>query len=269
MKCRFCHNQKNLKIFTSINENIPMFICSNCGCHNQQNNTIFNYDDGNSYWSNYKDPDGNVKDISSKVEREFKIKNWYGDIPRYINSLKDIKVLDVGCGLGYLLSVLKTKFKFGIEPSSFACNYINENFKDIKIFNNNFENIVNINDNFDVIIAYHVIEHLSEPEKFIKLLKSKLKKGGVLIIGTPLIGTLLSNYFGKYYRLYNKSHEILFNLKSIDKLMRKNNFKVFKIEKPFFKTDYFNLKNIIRLFYKNKISPPYYGSIVTLYARNL
>ena len=63
---------------------------------------------------------------------------------------------------------------------------------------------------------------------------NKLKKGGVLIIGTPLIGTLLSNYFGKYYRLYNKSHEILFNLKSLDKLMRKNRRRNLNIKERLF-----------------------------------
>tara|TARA_B100000686_G_C16686597_1_gene915173 strand:+ start:41 stop:850 length:810 start_codon:yes stop_codon:yes gene_type:complete len=269
MECRFCHNQDNFETFTSINENVKMFICSNCKCHNKQEKNIFNYDDGNSFWVDIKDPDGNFRDLTSDTERRFKIKNWYGNIPNYINSFKDPKVLDVGCGLGYLLSALETKFKFGIEPGSYACKFINKNYKDIKIFNNNFEYIDKINEDFDIITAYHVIEHVDDPNKFIKLLKSKMKKKSKLIFGTPLVGTLLSNYFGKYYRLYNDGHVILFNLNSLKKLMNENNFRIIKIEKPYFRTDYFNLKNIIRLFNNKKISPPFYGSIVTIYAENL
>ena len=48
------------------------------------------------------------------------------------------------------------------------------------------------------MMLYHVIEHLYEPDKCIKLIKNILKKDGEsLILGTPMIGTLLSNYFGK------------------------------------------------------------------------
>ena len=96
-----------------------------------------------------------------------------------------------------------------------------------------------------------------------------MKKNGKLIVGTPLIGTIISNYFGKNYRNYSKDHEILFNLKILKKLLNDNNFKIIRIEKPFFKTDYFNFINILRLFNNKKISPPYYGSIATIYSENL
>ena len=41
-------------------------------------------------------------------------------------------------------------------------------------------------------MLYHVIEHQCEPDKCIKLIKNILKKDGILILGTPMIGTLLS-----------------------------------------------------------------------------
>ena len=96
-----------------------------------------------------------------------------------------------------------------------------------------------------------------------------IKHRSTSFLFSPLIGTIISNYFGKYYRNYVNDHEILFNLKSLKKLLNNNNFKIIKIEKPFFKTDYFNFKNILRLFNNKKISPPFYGSIVTIYSENL
>lgn len=269
MNCRFCNKNYFQKSFTIANTSIKMFICSNCGCHNKEEKKMSNYDDKDKYWNNVKDPDGNIRNITSDDERKFKIKNWYGDIPNYINSFDNLKVLDVGCGLGYLLTSLNTKFKFGLEPSSYACKMIEKKYSDIKIFNFNNNFIEKIDEEFDIIVAYHVIEHLNDPVKLIKDLKKKLKKNGKLIIGTPLIGTIISNYFGKYYRNYIKDHEILFNLKSLKKLLNNNNFKIIRIEKPYFKTDYFNFKNIIRLFNNKKISPPFYGSIITIYAENL
>ena len=44
--------------------------------------------------------------------------------------------------------------------------------------------------------------------------------------------------------------------------------KVVKEEYPFFKTDYFNIKNIFKLINTKKISPPFYGNIITLYGKN-
>ena len=46
-----------------------------------------------------------------------------------------------------------------------------------------------------------------------------------------------------------------------------NSFEIIKIEKPFFKTEYNTLKNFLRLFNPFKLSPPYYGSIVTIYSK--
>ena len=175
----------------------------------------------------------------------------------------------MGCGLGYLLSSLNTKYKFGLEPSKYACDIIKKDYKEIKIYNINSNAISEIEETFDIIIAYHVIEHVADPIKFIEDIKLKLNKNGKVIIGTPLIGSLISNYFGKNYRLYSQGHEILFNMKSLKELHTKNNLRITRIEKPFFKTDYFTIENIIRLFNNKKISPPFYGSIVTLYSENI
>ena len=161
---------------------------------------------------------------------------------------------------------LKTKYKFGLEASKYACDSIKEYDSNINIFNLNSDNLNDIKETFDIIIAYHVIEHVNDPNKFLQNIKSKLKKGGKLIIGTPLIGTLISNHFGKNYRLYNEGHEILFNIRSLKKLHFDHGFKIINVERPFFKTDYFTIQNLLRLFDNTKISPPFYGSIVTIYS---
>jgi 2-polyprenyl-3-methyl-5-hydroxy-6-metoxy-1,4-benzoquinol methylase len=269
MNCRFCKNSKFIKHFVSTNENTQYSICENCGCHNKSDNKKYNYDDSNNYWVNTKDPDGKIRNMHSEEEKKFKLKNWYGNIHNFINSYNNPKVLDLGCGLGYLLSSLNTKYKFGLEPSRYACDTIKKNYKDIKIFNLNSDAINEIEETFDIIVAYHVIEHVIDPVKFIQNIKLKLKNSGKVIIGTPLIGGLISNYFGKNYRIYNKGHEILFNMKSLKYLHNNNNLKITKIEKPYFKTDYFNFENIMRLFNNKKISPPFYGSIVTIYSENI
>ena len=265
MKCLFCRSNQIKEKFVSALEQVEYVICGKCGCHSQDNPMDTNYNE--NYWEgDVIDPDGKKRNFIE--EKDFKIKNWYGDITKFTNKFINAKVLDVGCGLGFLLSSLKTQYKTGIEASSFCVDFIKKNFKDISIYRGESHNLNKILDNmkFDVIIAYHVIEHLDDPVDFIQNLKMKLNKSGKLIIGTPCVDSLSSRYFGKNYRLYNKSHKIILNEKSLKKLFKDNGFKIIKVEKPFFKTAYNNFSNFIRLFNKSKISPPFYGSIITIYA---
>ena len=264
MNCLFCKSNKVKKTFKSLSDNIIYNICSNCGCHYQNPIQKVDYDD--SYWISAIDPDGNKREFIN--EREDKLKNWYGDSIKFVNYFRDISVLDLGCGLGFFLSALNNDIKkFGIEYSSFATNYIKDNFPEISTINSqNLEDAKKFNTKFDVIMCYHVIEHLQEPQKLIDIIKKNLKNNGYLIIGTPLIDTIISKFFGENYRLYSKSHINLFNLKSL-KILLKKDFKIIKIEKPFFKTKYNTLSNFIKLFNNKRLSPPFYGSIVTLYAQ--
>ena len=113
-------------------------------------------------------------------------------------------------------------------------------------------------------MLYHVIEHRESQEsyKFIKKIKSwRNSNYRLLIVETyPKI-------FGRFYRQYKKGHIFLFNLDSLKKTLKDQSFTIHKIEKPFFKTKYNTLENFFKLFRINKISPPYYGSIVTVYAK--
>ena len=102
MKCRFCKSEEFNNQFVSTNDNVHYSVCTHCGCHNKTHFEKLDYDDSNKYWVNIKDPDGNIRNIDSEKEKKFKLKNWYGDIPKFINSFENPKVLDLGCGNGRL-----------------------------------------------------------------------------------------------------------------------------------------------------------------------
>ena len=64
------------------------------------------------------DPDGKKRKLIS--EREYKLKQLK-HVTRYLNKNKPGKILDVGCGHGWLLSSLNLRWnKFGLDVSSFA-----------------------------------------------------------------------------------------------------------------------------------------------------
>jgi len=215
------------------------------------------------YWLEKKDPDGLKRNRLKNFAHEKRnfLKN-NKSLLKIIKSLKFRSICDVGCGPGFLLSGLKGKKKYGIENDTSAIKIASNYGKIYKIdLNKSFK----LNVKFDLVVCYHVIEHVKNPIIFINSLKKILKKKGTLIIGTPDFDSAMARRFKNNYRLlHDKTHISLFSLDSILRLLRDKKFKINMIDFPYFDTEYFNKKNLLRVFSKKKISPPFYGSFITI-----
>ncbi len=221
-----------------------------------------NYED--DYWHKIIDPDGKER---NRLEERDQFLEDIDYIIKFLNSLSTGRILDIGCGLGWLLSALNDCWKkYGVEISQFASNYAKRSYK---VFNGPFIDY-NCEDNFfDVVILHHVIEHMEDPLLNVLKIKKILKKNGFLIIGTPDFDSGCARRFGKNYRLLNDiTHISLFSNDSMHRFLREHGFKIIKVEYPFFKTRFFTKENLMRLFDVDKISPPFYGNFMTFFSIN-
>ncbi len=214
------------------------------------------------YWKNIIDPDGKHRDKTK--EREKRIASCKEELD-YINNLIPGKVLDVGCGLGFLLSGIDDKWeKHGVEISEFGANYAK---KYGKVLCGVLQAAEYESDSFDVVLIYHVIEHMKNPISELKEIKRILKPGGKLILGTPDFNCGLAKRFKYNFRLLKDlTHISLFDTFGLYRLLTDLFFEVEKASYPFFDTEYFTKENLLRLFDTSKISPPFYGNFVTFYA---
>ncbi len=89
---------------------------------------------------------------------------------------------------------------------------------------------------------------------------------GVLIVGTPNSSSIAARIFKGNFRQYAPGHLCLFNKSSLNDILTVNGFEIFKREYPFWKTDYASITNIVRMFTPWKISPPFYGNMMTFYS---
>ena len=227
----------------------------------RRNTTSSNYE---QYWEGLqKDPDGIERDRTSSAEYTKFAENTKEEIA-FLNGLKGCKIIDVGCGVGYLLAALGEQWeKYGVEISEFAANKASK-FGEIYIgeleqqkFNSNY---------FDVVVVYHVIEHVKDPIGLIKEIHRILKDGGTLLLGTPDFDSACARRFGNNYRLlHDKTHISLFSRESMCRMLRDYGFYIDRIECPFFDTEYFTKENLLRLFDTTKMSPPFYGNFLTFY----
>ena len=67
--------------------------------------------------------------------------------------------------------------------------------------------------------------------------------------------------------LFDKTHISLFSQDSLIRFVRKYGFELINIEYPYFDTPFFTKKNLLNILKKNVVSPPFYGSVITLYLR--
>ena len=143
-------------------------------------------------------------------------------------------LLDIGCADGLMLDLLNQDLKISLSIGIDSClELLRTNPKpDIKMIQGRAENLPFRNEEFEVIIATAVIEHLSQPTKMIKECSRLLKKGGVLIITTPV------PFWDKVARktgiLKEKGHQKTFSLSALRALLTSQNFKILKAEKFMF-----------------------------------
>ena len=111
---------------------------------------------------------------------------------------------------------------------------------------------------FDVCYSFDIIEHLDDPEKFIKQIFRLLKTGGKLYISTANIGylpmriSLLIGQFNYSRRgILDMTHKRLFTLKTFKDIILQHGFKIEKIEGfPPPLTDFISKNILMRLIEK-------------------
>lgn len=114
-------------------------------------------------------------------------------INKLLSKKKSKKVLEVGCGTGKLLSLLKNEIKsVGIEISRSSLRIARQ--KKLKVYPYNGRIFPFKKDTFDVVLSYNVLEHVNDPLLFLEEQKRVLKKGGHMLVACPNFLSFSNNY---------------------------------------------------------------------------
>jgi 2-polyprenyl-3-methyl-5-hydroxy-6-metoxy-1,4-benzoquinol methylase len=170
------------------------------------------------------------------------------EVLKYIPNNKSLKILEIACGHGNLLYLLKQKgFNnvYGIDISEDQINMAkslgieNAEVADLNVYLSN-----KINE-FDVVIGIDIIEHLKKDELIncLKLIKKSLKHDGVTIFRTPNADGIGNTLFSAG----DFSHEVILNKLSAIQIAKAANFNNIKVFSSFVYIDN-PMKELLRKF---------------------
>jgi SAM-dependent methyltransferase len=143
------------------------------------------------------------------------------------------EVLDVGCGDGRLLDILKGgaggRWKLsGVEIGAKAASHARE--KGYVVVHGDFEtlDLESWRERFDLILMHQVLEHTRSPRQAVQKVLSLLKPGGIFSIETPDTASLDFTLFSRRYwgGYHIPRHFHLFNKKNLTTLLRQEGFDI-------------------------------------------
>jgi len=224
IRCPICEGES--KNFLKIKD-FEIFKCENCS-------VLFLYPIPEKIEEIYNDDYFKKWYLRFYGERKKYFENIWEKIKNYIPDKG--KVLDIGCGVGIWLEVLKEKnFEvYGQDISQFATNFCRK--RGITIYNQTLIEIDLPENTFDLITMLDVIAHLKNPLEYLKKSKKILKNEGIIVIKTPLHSNFLF-FISKLLSSFKKSKSILhipaqiyhFDKNSISKLVDILGLKILKI----------------------------------------
>lgn len=180
------------------------------------------------------------QELNNKILRS----NFYIKIAKnFFRKKSKINFLEIGCGEGFLLkSALNSKMNItGVDYQKdqlLRYNKILSKFfiqSDPKIFFDKKKS----KKTFDIVAAQQVLEHVRNPESFVKNLSSILNKNGIIILSVPNDFKNLQNlilrkkFVKKRYWLYPPEHLNYFNNEDIEFFFKKMKLKIVEVVSDF------------------------------------
>ncbi len=138
------------------------------------------------------------------------------------------QVLDIGCGSGVFLEGLKRfgHICHGVELPGAAAKRASQ-IEGINLYVGDLASVELPSNYFDFIMAWHVIEHLSNPRQALDIITRCIRTGGVATIALPNIESIQSRIFrARWFPLDFPRHLSFLPAASLIKEMERRGFKL-------------------------------------------
>jgi len=233
--CELCASSDFITLSTEIREGYGLIVqCEKCGLIVQNldwdEKKIQKY-----YQSEYQETNSLVTGCTQTPQEHFqdRLKTVLPIYEKIRPLLQPgIKVLEIGCGPGSLLSLIKPHVEkcVGVELNIAFADYINDELG--MIAHSKDLNQIHFKEQFDLIISIDTLDHLSNPLQTLQKMNTLLTDSGKVYLEVPNQQDALNLYLPsinrqKYSKFFwHRAHLFYFTDKTISKIFKKSGFEV-------------------------------------------
>lgn len=186
-----------------------------------------------------------------EYRREVIGRRKYQQIAAYFK--KPGSILDIGCGLGELLSIFDENGWdcLGVEFNELSAGYAREKFK-LNIVQESIFDFKPARQKFDCIMLWGVLEHFTRPVSVLGKVYQLLRRGGLLVLEVPNGDSLLVRYYEKYGGYIDRiiegdRHIMLFSPEALRQMTERCGFKLVHLQ-----TNGLDIDTLLRLNNQNR-----------------
>lgn len=145
------------------------------------------------------------------------------------DDLRGKKIAEFGCGHGYMTLLLSSYaaevYGFDVDKDAIDfATHLKETFRMTNVYFNHYEGLAlpALDEQFDCVISADVIEHLPNPQDYLREAYRVLKKDGLLLLTTP--NGLVAHKNKCIIRTHSKFHVTEYYPIELSELLSKNHF---------------------------------------------
>lgn len=172
-----------------------------------------------------------VEYIDNATSRQRTFAEVYRRIEPFIGHPNNLLEIGAYCGLFIKEAQSHGWECTGIEPSTWAVNYVKENYGLDLLHGTLTDNIKIVRNDYDLVVSWDVLEHVRDPFQFINEANQVLRKGGIICISTLDFNNWFPRIAGKYWPWLMDMHIFYFSPDVLKQMFEKAGFELIHTDK--------------------------------------
>ncbi len=135
-------------------------------------------------------------------------------------------VLDLGCGEGTLLNGFPQSFDLaGVEADSQLLKSGQQKFPHLKFIQSDLDNL-DVLPEVELVTMFHILEHLSDPVRFLKELRAQVRPKTQLVIEVPILDRAIETSGPDICGFFSIPHRSHFSRRTLAKLLSQTGWEI-------------------------------------------